>query len=525
MPMSSCLPKVTDDARAARAEERLRRAHDASTRSRTVRGRRRFDAAFHLKVAGALCAVLAAATVAIGTSRASAAATLPANCTGKDTVTCTFEYNGTDGTDGGVQTFTVPKRVNALTIDAWGAQGGGEKGGLGGHERATISVTPGETLQVFVGGRGNGSSGGYNGGGNGKPSGAYSTGGGGGASDVRRAPGGLADRLIVAGGGGGDGVYYFSPSSEPMVHVEGGAGGAMPGARSSESICGFAGIVCGGGGSTEGGPAAAYCLNPTIKPSPGAEGVGGDGGTCAGGGGGGAGGGGGYFGGGGGGFDGGTSGSTVALFFGPGGGGSGHVAAGAHQVHELGVHSGHGLVTITYGTKPVPPIGAIGCAVTGTATFSKPLTNVPSTKPVKVTLKLAGANCANSQAAGGKAPITDVAAQATLYLAPGATCSSAPYLPSKPQKLQVKWQGRNARNKLMTVATTKTTALPFTYSVFVPLFPLTSPELTDAKKAFVGDQILSSLVAAEGTFAQQASCASAEGLKTVNLVGVIGAGS
>lgn len=456
-----------------------------------------------------LRAGLVAASVALGIGTGFAA--LPPNCTGKNPVTCTFAYNGTDGTDGSVQTFTVPEKVRVLTIDAWGAQGGGELGGLGGHERAMIGVTPGETLYIHVGGQPGGSTGGYNGGGDAH----LGLAGGGGASDVRRAPGGLNDRVVVAGGGGGEGEKSPFAIGLPTTPVEGGAGGAMPGTRSpacTESI--FA--VCGGGGSTTGG-VAGFCVNSTGKPSAGAEGVGGSGNTC------GAGGGGGYLGGGGGGLDGIIE-NGETLFFGPGGGGSGHVLDGVRQLQEQGVRSGHGLVTITYGTKPVVPVGNVVCPwISGTAKFAKPLKNTPSTKPVKLTLKLTG-SCDGSGVVGGKAPITDVTVNATLQLEAGATCSLAPYAASKPQKLQVKWQGRNARNKPIMVATTKTTiAEPFQYSVNASEFQLRSPVLTDPKKPFVNDNVLMVIGVLVPPAVQQAMCESREGLKQVDVVGGIAA--
>ena len=61
---------------------------------------------------------------------------------------------------GGPQTFTVPAGVVSVTIVATGAQGGlgigaaGGTGGLGGRTTATVSVTPGASLTVLVGGQG-----------------------------------------------------------------------------------------------------------------------------------------------------------------------------------------------------------------------------------------------------------------------------------------------------------------------------------------------------------------------------------
>src|SRR5215204_1448684 len=63
---------------------------------------------------------------------------------------------------GGAQSFRVPENVCEITVDAFGAEGGdgdldntvrGE-GGLGGEASALLTVTPGESLQVMVGGQG-----------------------------------------------------------------------------------------------------------------------------------------------------------------------------------------------------------------------------------------------------------------------------------------------------------------------------------------------------------------------------------
>lgn len=95
---------------------------------------------------------------------------------------------------GGTQRYYVPVS-GAYTIEAWGAQGGGNdpsgsngsKGGYGGYSKGTINLNKSEPLYFYVGAQGswssaNGQGGGFNGGGNGGP-GGY---GGGGATDVRR---------------------------------------------------------------------------------------------------------------------------------------------------------------------------------------------------------------------------------------------------------------------------------------------------------------------------------------------------
>src|SRR5215208_4152102 len=121
-------------------------------------------------------------------------------------VVCTFNYTGA------AQSWTVPEGITQATFDVFGTQGGreplGKPGGGGGLAHATIDVTPGDTLQVNVGGAGTGGAddaggaGGYNGG---APGGTASTGagGGGGASDIRfdtddSGDFALAERIIVA---------------------------------------------------------------------------------------------------------------------------------------------------------------------------------------------------------------------------------------------------------------------------------------------------------------------------------------
>src|SRR5208283_3929205 len=89
----------------------------------------------------------------------------------------------------GTQTFTalaaqnyiVPFGVTQATIVAAGAQGANTDGG---SVTATIPVTPGESLAVYVGGANVGAVGGFNGGGS--SGGGGCNGGGGGASDVRQ---------------------------------------------------------------------------------------------------------------------------------------------------------------------------------------------------------------------------------------------------------------------------------------------------------------------------------------------------
>ena len=112
---------------------------------------------------------------------------------------------------GASQNFQVPAGVSYIQVEAIGAAGGyvNVNWGRGGTARATLSVIPGEVLQVNVGTQPKVISGsvawGFNGGGTSNYGGSASTrasGGGGGATDIRRGSA-IEDRLIVAGGGGG----------------------------------------------------------------------------------------------------------------------------------------------------------------------------------------------------------------------------------------------------------------------------------------------------------------------------------
>lgn len=439
------------------------------------------------------CAGLTAASAAVGSSAAAAA--LPPNCTGKKTVTCTFEYNGTDGTDGDVQTFTVPEKVDVLTIDAWGAQGGGGLGGLGGHNASTIKVSPGDVLEIRVGGRPSELNGrGFNGGGR----------GGGGASDVRPAGGDLSARIVTAGGGGGSGGVQ-GPDT-PMTWREGGAGGGGDGSDAcSANTCGRGGTQAAGGAAGSGGNLACG--------QAGSFGNGGSGDCWSGGGGG-------WYGGGSGdGFLVTSNGFPIGAILDGGGGGSGHVAYGVKQVHESGVREGHGLVTITYSKSPVPPMGAISCPLTGgTITFSKPLTLSPNSKLVRMRIKATGTGCDSSGVVGGKAPITDVEITGTVPLGPGAACIDRELAQGKPAKFQVKWRGRNAKNKPITVGTSSTSVSAMDFSLITQL-GLGLNAVTNEKKPFANQRLYLWIEVAEDLVTQGIACAFDKGLKTLHIVG------
>jgi len=292
---------------------------------------------------------------------AGAAALIPEAGAGASTPTSvTFSPTG------GEQTFTVPPGVTSLSVVATGAGGGsgqgvaGGAGGLGAQVTATLSVTPGETLYVEVGGTGaagsqSGGSGGFNGGGD-SPTGG---GGGGGASDIRTCSitattcgngvtSSLTSRLVVAAGGGGGGGFSTAA---------GGAGGAAGSDGSDGSVgSGLGTTPAGGGGvgtSSAGGAAGGIGGGAAAGGTGGggggggSPGFGGGGGAGGGTGGGGGGGGGGYYGGGGGGGGGGNAGGG-----GGGGGGSSYGPTG----FTFGSTTATASVVISYVAQVAPTI-------------------------------------------------------------------------------------------------------------------------------------------------------------------------
>ena len=272
--------------------------------------------------------------------RANAVSANPsAVCTGLN-CTITFSYTGD------YYSWTVPASVNSLTIDVRGARGGngvfpsctngsaGSNGGLGGKVTGTLTVTPGSTLYIYVGGKGEDgitqkNSGGFNGGGG---AGFYNGGAGsvpcypgrgGGASDIRTTVADLSSRVVVAGGGGGAGGYTTGSG--------GAGGGTTAGSGTGSSWPAGNG---GGGTSSAGGTKGSVCGSQ----SAGSLGNGGFGGGCSHGGGGG---GGGYYGGGGGAIE-------------PGGGGSSFANATfvSSVVHTQGTQNGDGQIIVSYTATP-----------------------------------------------------------------------------------------------------------------------------------------------------------------------------
>ncbi len=242
---------------------------------------------------------------------------------------------------GAIQTWTVPEGVTQIYVDAAGAQGGSggtNIGGKGGKVSGILTVSPGDVLQITVGGQSTSNIAVYGFGGNGGISitfGTIARAGGGLSAISTAAPVTQANAFLIAGGGGGTPTSGFAGN--------GGAGGGLNGISAASS---YNGILTKGGGATQlaGGVAGTPFDANSTNPTAGSPINGGAGGIVTGGSAswnGGGGGGGGYFGGGGGAGGGNAQGS--------GGGGSSWTHASCQQVSNISnFNSGHGRVVIYY---------------------------------------------------------------------------------------------------------------------------------------------------------------------------------
>ncbi|CAN5894238.1 hypothetical protein BH11BAC7_BH11BAC7_11280 [soil metagenome] len=246
------------------------------------------------------------------------------------TSTCSV-INDTFLYTGALQTFIVPSGVTSITIETWGAQGGANwvnNVNYGGYTKGTFSVTPGETLYIYAGGKPSTITGGFNGGGNGEGAGK----GGGGASDVRQGGSAYTNRIIVAGGAGGAG--YWS-----NLHVVGGLGGGLTGGNGYRDPSYAANP--GGDGGTQSSSGNGTCVsfnNPSVA---GGFGYGGNSSGCGCEG----------YGGGGGWYGGAASGNCRG-----GGGGSSYILPAATSVvMTQGGRVGNGMVVLLY-NGPTPGV-------------------------------------------------------------------------------------------------------------------------------------------------------------------------
>jgi len=260
----------------------------------------------------------------------------------------TFNYTGNK------QTYTVPSGYEKVRVLLKGAEGNDAfaNGGDGGVVEGVLSVSPGETLNVYVGEQGGQPSGGWPDGGNGNSISTatynFDSGGGGGSTDIRQGGDTTSDRVAVAGGGGGGpGAASRYGTSEVG---DGGAGGADNGEDSpgTNNLNGAGGGTQSSGGS---GDNSGTSSGATDGSSPdGGDGdsdTAGAGDTAAGGGGG-----GGYYGGGGGGV------YTVEdddQATGGGGGSNYDDGLFSVQTNQQGGSTGNGQVEITPVEAPAAP--------------------------------------------------------------------------------------------------------------------------------------------------------------------------
>lgn len=260
----------------------------------------------------------------------------------------TFNYTGS------LQNITVPACTDSVTIEAYGAQGGGDiqdaAGGMGAKIVGTFKVTPNHVLAIMVGGQGLDD--------------VYNGFGGGGGSFVWDSS--MHDTLMIAaGGGGGAGVdnsgSVGGPGSATTTPTTGwngaytAAGGV--GGNGGDSGTNGTGQYAGGGGGA-GWYSNGFDGQVGSSSNPSGHGgvrplAGGAGGTAAANwgaaGGYGGGGGSGIDGGGGGGYNGGGGSNAYPIGGTSGsGGGGGSFNGGVNQTNVAGFQSGDGMVVITF---------------------------------------------------------------------------------------------------------------------------------------------------------------------------------
>jgi hypothetical protein len=152
---------------------------------------------------------------------------------------------------GAIQTYTVSSNVTALNMYMWGA-GGGEtgitsrgRGGGGGFVSGTLTVIPGATYYIVVGGTNRGFGGG------GGADGGYTAPGGGGYSGIHTASSRTQGNAVAIAGGGGAG----NEAGTVLVVYHGGPGGYIAGSNGQGDGVNFFG---GGGGTQSAGGIGGY---------------------------------------------------------------------------------------------------------------------------------------------------------------------------------------------------------------------------------------------------------------------------
>ncbi len=254
---------------------------------------------------------------------------------------------------GAVQTWTVPAGQSEIEVHIYGADGGNnvltdpESGGSGAVVSGRFSVSPGDVLDIVVGGVG----------GNSNRDGLEGGAGGGGGSGIRDASDIV---MLAAGGGGGAGGAFDGTGGLSGASASNAGGPGTTGLTDGRGGHGGGGISLDGGFGSGGGPSDAGSGGFGANGGSGSGANGGNGGWGLGGGGAGAD-GNGYLHAGGGGAGGGYTGGHGAngtLRGGGGGGGSyihpsvtgGSATAGT----DGGSFSSHGSVTICYNLPSLP---------------------------------------------------------------------------------------------------------------------------------------------------------------------------
>jgi hypothetical protein len=235
-----------------------------------------------------------------------------------------------------VSTFTVPDGVTSLTALVQGAHGGnpgnGKPGGYGGSVQATLPVSPGQTLYIWVGCIDQPN----------EHADGYGTGGDkGSASCPQEGSGGQ--------GGGGSAITLDYAGNQPLIVAGGGGGG---GGDSDDGGIGGNGGSPAQSGQDGNGPGGYGGCGGCTDNANGGNGQGSDYASCSGGGGG-----------GGGGFRGGAGGQSGDYFSGGGGGGGGQsFAASTAQYVTFGTSQlgQSGLVTLSWSAGAIADADADG---------------------------------------------------------------------------------------------------------------------------------------------------------------------
>jgi hypothetical protein len=160
---------------------------------------------------------------------------------------------------GGNQSWTVPSGITYIFVKMWGAGGGGgsyggwrqgSTGGAGGYSEAIVPVVAGQSITIYVGGRGQsrpGTASGWPNGGGASTSGGdnqYAASGGG-SSSIAVPTINSGSRCMFAGGGGGGGC------TTGYARLAGGAGGGLVGEDGHIDVISYMGQTQNGKGGTQ----------------------------------------------------------------------------------------------------------------------------------------------------------------------------------------------------------------------------------------------------------------------------------